>query len=99
VLDSIIVCPVTSNIYHIERRPSEEGRNLLVNTKTGKDVIDKASGSWNVRSRVHEYGGGAAVAQDGIIYFSNFADGRVYKVNEGGTPDPITPGKQPSTSD
>jgi hypothetical protein len=65
----------------------------LVNTKTGKDVIDKTSGSWNIRSAVHEYGGGAVVVQNGVFYFSNFADGRVYRIEkEGNTPEPVTPG-------
>lgn len=53
-LDEVLVDPVTSAIYHIEKRPSEGGRNVLVNTKTGLDVVGR---EWNVRSRVHEYGG------------------------------------------
>jgi dipeptidyl aminopeptidase/acylaminoacyl peptidase len=38
---------------------------------------------FNVRSRVHEYGGGAYVVRDGVVYFSNFADQRVYRVVAG----------------
>lgn len=75
-------------MYHIERRST--GSNALVNTSTGADVI---AGHWNVRTRVHEYGGGAAIAYDGHIYFSNAEDGRLYRVQEGATPEPITPGE------
>ncbi|KII84782.1 hypothetical protein PLICRDRAFT_45589 [Plicaturopsis crispa FD-325 SS-3] len=84
--DAVVVDRVTSTVYHVERRPT--GRNAIVNTKTNIDVV---AGDWNVRTGVQEYGGGAAIASDGIIYFSNFPDGRVYKVKEGSTPEPITP--------
>ena len=34
---------------------------------------------FNVRTRVHEYGGGAYIVAGGEIYFSNFQDQRVYR--------------------
>lgn len=97
-LDNVVVDPQTSAVYHVEKRPSEEGRNFLVNTRTGKDVIDKTTGSWNVRSAVHEYGGGAAAAGGGYVYFSNFSDGRIYRVKEGEIPEAVTPGKLRASS-
>ncbi len=39
-----------------------------------------------------QYGGASAIAYDGIIYFSHFKDGRVYKQKDGGEPEAITPG-------
>ncbi|OBZ76925.1 Dipeptidyl peptidase family member 6 [Grifola frondosa] len=87
-VDELFVDPITSTIYHIEGRPSEGGRSVIVNTEAGRDVVGK---EWNTRTRVHEYGGAPAVAYDGTIYFSNFGDNRVYKVKEGGQPEPITP--------
>jgi dipeptidyl aminopeptidase/acylaminoacyl peptidase len=45
----------------------------------------------NARTRVHEYGGGDYVVSDGVIYFSNFADQRLYKKLPGEDPRPITP--------
>lgn len=50
-MDEVIVDPVTSTVYHTERRPSEGGRNVLVNTETGLDVVGKG---WNVRTGVQE---------------------------------------------
>jgi hypothetical protein len=52
---------------------------------------DRTAAPLNVRTRVHEYGGGAWLVADGIAYFSNFADQRLYCVSAtGGTPEPIT---------
>jgi dipeptidyl aminopeptidase/acylaminoacyl peptidase len=53
------------------------------------DVVPPAI---NVRSRVHEYGGGAYLIARGVVYCSNFTDQRVYRidVNDGGSI-PITP--------
>ena len=46
---------------------------------------------FNARTRVHEYGGGDYVVSDGVVYFSNFADQRLYKQLPGDEPRPITP--------
>jgi len=37
-----------------------------------------------VRTRVHEYGGAAASVRGGWAYYSDFADGRVYRVKTNG---------------
>ena len=45
----------------------------------------------NVRTRVHEYGGGAWTVAEGILYFSNFADGRLYRqIDVAAEPQPLT---------
>ena len=36
---------------------------------------------WNVRTAVHEYGGGAWTAIDTTVVFSNLADGRLYRLD------------------
>ena len=38
---------------------------------------------FNVRTRVHEYGGGSYVVAGGVVVFSNFADGRLYRARPG----------------
>ena len=46
---------------------------------------------FDVRSRVHEYGGGAYAAGGGKVVFSHFPEGTVWLVGEDGTPKKITP--------
>ncbi|HEV8678780.1 MAG TPA: prolyl oligopeptidase family serine peptidase, partial [Stellaceae bacterium] len=46
---------------------------------------------FNARTRVHEYGGGAATMGDGAIFFSNFADQRLYRQIRDAAPTPLTP--------
>ena len=60
-----------------------------MNTITGHDVV---AGDWNVGTTVHEYGGAAAIVYDGVVYFSNLKDGRVYRVRNGMQPEGVTEG-------
>jgi dipeptidyl aminopeptidase/acylaminoacyl peptidase len=46
---------------------------------------------FNVRTSVHEYGGGAYCIHDGIAFVSSFEDQRLYRVDGRGEPVPITP--------
>lgn len=70
------------NIFWIEMRPSEGGRYVAVRWQNG-EAQDITPREFNVRSRVHEYGGGAMAARDGRVYFSNDADRRVYALADG----------------
>jgi len=64
---------------------------VIVDTRNGKDIFGPG---WNARSRVEEYGGGAAIAYGGVVYFSNFGDLKVYAVDveKGGEPVVVIPG-------
>ena len=81
-----------NDIYWLEGRPQEQGRNVVV--KAGLDGAQPADINpppFNARTRVHEYGGGAWMVVDGTAYFSHFADGRLYRQTPGaGTPQPLT---------
>jgi dipeptidyl aminopeptidase/acylaminoacyl peptidase len=79
------------NTYWVEMRPSEGGRNVIVQLDASGTATDVNPPPFNARTRVHEYGGGDYVITDGVIYFSNFADQRLYRVRPGGDPEPITP--------
>ncbi len=80
------------DIYWLEGRPAEGGRNVLVRRRPDSTITDVTPQEVSVRSRVHEYGGGAYLVVDGIAYYSNFADQRVYRVSvDGGQPEPLTP--------
>src|SRR5712671_3682005 len=76
------------NVYWLEGRPQEGGRNVIV--RAGDVPQDLTPAPFNVRTRVHEYGGGAWLVADGAIVFSNFADGRLYRQSDG-APQPLTP--------
>ena len=77
-------------IYWVEGRPSEGGRNVIVRLAGGRQE-DVTPVGFNARTRVHEYGGGDYTVHDGVIYFSNFADQRLYRQLIGGAPEAITP--------
>ncbi|OAX36167.1 alpha/beta-hydrolase [Rhizopogon vinicolor AM-OR11-026] len=81
------VDPVTKDIYYIEQRASERGRSVLLSNNTQKEVFGT---NFNARTRVHEYGGSAAIAYNGTVYSSNLADSRVYAAKDGKI-NPITP--------
>lgn len=78
------------DIYWIERRASEGGRNVIVRRAADGTISDLNPPPFNARTRVHEYGGGDYVVSNGTIYFSNFADQRIYRMTPGTEPKPIT---------
>jgi dipeptidyl aminopeptidase/acylaminoacyl peptidase len=81
-------------IYWLEGRPQEQGRGVVVCADwLGGESTEITPKPYNARTRVHEYGGGAWTVTDGVIYFSNFADGRLYRQSEPGQqPEALTPG-------
>ncbi len=74
-----------------ESRPSEGGRNVIVRKRPGHAADDVNPPPFNARTRVHEYGGGAWCSRGGTLWFSNFDDQRIYRVQPGGAPEPVTP--------
>ncbi len=80
------------DVYWIEGRPAEAGRSVLVHRASDGTTVDITPRPFDVRSRVHEYGGGAYVVAGGTILFSHVRDGRLYRLDPGGdAPQPITP--------
>lgn len=93
----LVVCvqlkQVALSLFFSQARPSEEGRSVLLDTllpanqpegpiKTNPvPVVPSTS---NVRTRVHEYGDGAAKIYDGWAFWSEFKDGRIYRRALGG---------------
>ena len=78
------------DIYWLEIRPSEGGRYVIVRRSADGHVSDITPQPFNVRTRVHEYGGGAFLVSEGTIYFTNFADQRVYVQKPELEPQPLT---------
>ncbi len=78
-------------IYWLEARPSEGGRRVLVRQSLDGTVADLTPPPFNVRTRVHEYGGGSYTVSDGVIVVSSFADNRLYRLDHDDRPIAITP--------
>lgn len=78
------------DIYWIENRPSEAGRNVIMRRTPDGAIAELTPQPFNARTAVHEYGGGAFMVFDGTIYFSNFADQRIYVQGRGASPEPLT---------
>ncbi len=85
-----------TDVYWLESRPQENGRSVIVRRAGDGSSADvtppvAAEATFNVRTRVHEYGGGSYLVSDGLVYFCNDADQRLYCQELGGTPVAITP--------
>jgi dipeptidyl aminopeptidase/acylaminoacyl peptidase len=82
---------VGDDIWWLELRPAEGGRYAVRRMVDGEPQ-DVLAAPWNARTRVHEYGGGAwTVTGDGVLVFANFADQRLYRLEPGAEPTPLTP--------
>ena len=63
----------------IESRPQESGRNVLVRRGNDGSERDINPAPFNIRTRVHEYGGSAWLLHNGTVFFSNFSDQHLYR--------------------
>lgn len=79
------------DIYWVEMRPGEGGRNVIVRRTPGGPPSDITPSPFNARTRVHEYGGGTFVVADSTVYFSNFADQCLYRKAANAEPQRLTP--------
>jgi dipeptidyl aminopeptidase/acylaminoacyl peptidase len=79
------------SLLWLQRRPTEGGRSVLMRRDAGGALSDVTPEGFNVRTRVHEYGGGSVLVEGSRTYFANFADQRLYRQDEDGEPRPITP--------
>lgn len=84
------VVPDGDDTWWAEERPEEGGRTALVCLRGG-DPIEVTPPDANVRTTVHEYGGGAWWASEGVAYYVDFDDQRLRRVAVGGEPELLTP--------
>ncbi len=84
-------------VWWAEGRPAEGGRMVLMRRPEGGGPEEVTPAGFNVRTRVHEYGGGAwTLAGEDLVLFSNFADQRLYRQRLGEDPVAIAP--EPETA-
>jgi dipeptidyl aminopeptidase/acylaminoacyl peptidase len=79
------------DLYWLAGRASEGGRTTLLRQR-GQATEEVTPAPFNVRSRVHEYGGGAYLVDDGDVYFSNHGDNRLYLCSDSAPPRPLSQG-------
>jgi dipeptidyl aminopeptidase/acylaminoacyl peptidase len=71
-----------SDIFWLAGRAAEAGRTTLLRYH-GAATEELTPAPFNVRSRVHEYGGGAYVVDGETVYFSHFKDNGIYRLVAG----------------
>ncbi len=86
-----------TSVFWGERRPREGGRTAVIEWHGG-ERHERLPAPWNVRSRAHEYGGGAFTARGRELFFCHFDDGRVYVQSPGGEPIALTPESRGATT-
>jgi dipeptidyl aminopeptidase/acylaminoacyl peptidase len=77
--------------WWLEGRPAEGGRVVLMEAEGDDDASDVTPPGFNLRTMAHEYGGGAYCVRDGVVFCSSFDDQRLYRLEGGSEPVPITP--------
>jgi dipeptidyl aminopeptidase/acylaminoacyl peptidase len=80
------------DLYWLESRPDQGGRVSLWNRPSdGGDARELTPAPTNVRTRVNEYGGGEYGVRDGVVVYSDLADGRLRRRDPDGTVTVLTP--------
>lgn len=74
------------DLYWLESRPDQGGRVSLWNRPfAGGEPRELTPSPANVRTRVNEYGGGEYGVRDGVVVWSDLADGRLRRRDPDGT--------------
>ncbi|GAB4216446.1 MAG: S9 family peptidase [Roseiflexaceae bacterium] len=79
-----------ADVYWTEGRPTEQGRVVLMRLTPDGAITELTPAPFNVRTRVHEYGGGAYTVRNGVVVFSHFVDNRLYRISPAGQIQVIT---------
>src|SRR5258705_9752962 len=69
-----------SRVRWTEARAAEGGRIAVVESRDGQ-IVDVTPPTANARTRAHEYGGGAVCYQGDTVFYSDFSDGRLYRLH------------------
>jgi len=74
-----------NRVFWLEGRPSEGGRSVVVTTDQSGQPYDVTGENSNVRTLVHEYGGGAWTVADGAVFHVEMADQQIHETRAGAT--------------
>lgn len=78
-------------IYWRQLRSDQGGGYDLLRLADGEEPQSLLPSEFSARSRVHEYGGGEYTVHQGIVYFCNDEDQRIYRLEPGSLPIPLSP--------
>ena len=78
------------DVWWAESRPDEGGRTVVVRRSSDGSVADMVPAGVDVRTGVHEYGGGAWWVADGVLVHSDRSDERLYRRGADGDPVALT---------
>lgn len=78
------------DVLWLETRPAEEGRTVLVRRSPDGAVRDVSLPGQDVRTTLHEYGGGDYAVRDGVVLYVVRDEQQVWIAREGRDPRPIT---------
>jgi len=76
-------CLVGGHLLWLEGRPQEHGRTtLLMRHATDREALPRelTPPPWNLRSRLHSYGGGAFTSDGATVVFVQDGDGELWKL-------------------
>ncbi|HUP71930.1 MAG TPA: prolyl oligopeptidase family serine peptidase [Acidimicrobiales bacterium] len=79
-IDDVVV-DSDGSVYWCEARPAEGGRSVIVRRDGDGARRDVTPPAHNVRTRVHEYGGGGWYVSQGTVVYSNFRDQRLWRID------------------
>src|SRR2546430_16831340 len=89
--------PAGGGVCWLEGRPLEGGRMVLVRRAPDGRVHDVTPPGFNVRTRVHEYGGVSFAIRGEGVFFSHFDRPRPERAAlVGGRPPPVRPRTAPA---
>ncbi|MDQ4133993.1 MAG: prolyl oligopeptidase family serine peptidase [Actinomycetota bacterium] len=79
-------------LWWLESRPAEAGRQVIVRGSIDDGAArDVLPAGFSARTTVHEYGGGSFTVHKGSVFFSNFDDQRLWRIDDHNDPRPLTP--------
>lgn len=79
-----------NDIWWTEGRPRQGGKTFLVRCGENSQCTDMTDATFNIKSRANEYGGGDFLLADGVAYFCNNEDQRIYFFRTGEMPVALT---------